>query len=55
MHVYSYVFSFLRSKEVCGNLPSNFDISDIPMVVIISIPLLAGPFLTINNCTSFKY
>ena len=23
----------LRSKEVCDNLPSNFDISDIPMVV----------------------
>ena len=39
----------LRSKEVCDNLPSNFGIFDIPMVVIISVPLLDLPFLTISN------
>ena len=27
------LYKILRSKEVCDKLPSNFDISDIPMVV----------------------
>ena len=35
----------LRSKEVCNNLPSKFDNSDIP----ISFPLLDRLFLTISN------
>ena len=38
----------LKLKEVCKNLPSNFDISDSPMVFIISIPLLDPPFLKEN-------
>ena len=30
---FSNLLNILRSKEVCDNLPYNFDISDIPMVV----------------------
>ena len=37
------LLKILRSKEVCDNLPSDFDISDI------SISLLDRPFLTISN------
>ena len=39
----------LRSKEMCDNLRSNFDISDILMVVYNLNPPLDRPFLTINN------
>ena len=40
------LLKILRSKEVCDNLPSDFDISDISDI---SIPLLDRPFLTISN------
>ena len=39
----------LRLKEVCDNLPSSFDISDIPMVVYILNPLIRSTLLTISN------
>ena len=34
----------LRSKEVCDNLPSNFDVSDIPMVVYNLNPSIRSTF-----------
>ena len=39
----------LRSKEVCDNPPSNFDISDISILFLISTPVLDRTFLTIKN------
>ena len=39
----------LRSKKVCDNLPSYFDISDIPMVVYNLNCSIDRPFLTIKN------
>ena len=39
----------LRSEEVCDNLPSNFNISAIPMVVYNLSPSLRSTLLTINN------
>ena len=39
----------LRSKEVCDNPPSNFDISEISILFLISTPVLDRTFLTIKN------